>query len=153
MTMRVREFLEKQRGNASSASLQSRPGPARLLSLPSDETTPEITPLWNGGKSASSFDALKDIPVANFQGDVPCVTEALVREIKSEYWQRFSNQIEMDLYGAQKRIWKLLREMKKAINKSMQLKTISNKWTNFFKELYIGTGKRELEGQAQHEQK
>ncbi|KAF2896877.1 hypothetical protein ILUMI_09298 [Ignelater luminosus] len=58
-----------------------------------------------------------------------------VREIKEEYWQRFSNEIEMDL-------------------NQQQLKRISGEtWTKFFQELYTGIEKEELVEQAQHEQR
>lgn len=57
VTLRKGVSGKAQRGNAASASPQSRLGSARLL-LPSDERTPEKTPAWDGEKSASGFAAV-----------------------------------------------------------------------------------------------
>ncbi|KAF2892907.1 hypothetical protein ILUMI_13266 [Ignelater luminosus] len=76
--MRKEVSDEAQYGNATSVSLQSRPGLARFLSLPFDKTTPERTPLWDGGKSASGFDAMpKRDSRCRLPGGVPCVAKSL----------------------------------------------------------------------------
>lgn len=60
-----------------------------------------------------------------------------VREIKEDYWQRFSNEMQADMYGAQKRIWKLLRGMKQGMNETIQLKSITEEtWEKYFSDLY-----------------
>lgn len=72
-----------------------------------------------------------------------------VREIKEEFWQRFSNEMKADMSGAQKRIWKLLRGMKKDTNETIQLKSITNEMRkNYFKNLYS-----EPENKEDHQEK
>lgn len=60
-----------------------------------------------------------------------------IREIKRRYWEDFSRKMENDLYGTQKRIWKMLRASKREINETVQINNITaEKWTTHFKELY-----------------
>lgn len=60
-----------------------------------------------------------------------------IRAIKSEYWERFSSEMEHDLYGAQRKIWKLLRKYKKPIDEAVQTTNITpESWTTYFKALY-----------------
>lgn len=60
-----------------------------------------------------------------------------IREIKNEYWRRFSVDMEHDMYGSQKRIWKLLRGLKKSTNESVEIKSINeDRWMQYFQRLY-----------------
>jgi len=65
---------------------------------------------------------------------------ARIREIKEGYWESFTADMEHDMYGAQKKVWKLIRSTKKEVNELV----INNKITidereTFFSELYRGT--------------
>ncbi|XP_030753808.1 uncharacterized protein LOC115880664 [Sitophilus oryzae] len=67
-------------------------------------------------------------------------TNNRVREIKEEYWQRFSSEMEADMYGTQKRIWKMLRSLKRETNETIQLRTIAeDTWEKYFRDLYAET--------------
>jgi len=65
---------------------------------------------------------------------------ARIREIKEGYWESFTADMEHDIYGAQKKVWKLIRTTKKGVNELV----INNKITidereKFFRELYRAT--------------
>lgn len=57
--------------------------------------------------------------------------------MKGEYWEAFTADMEHDLYGAQRKVWGMLRWRKKEINEYMQSQLISKEeWTSFFRKLY-----------------
>ena len=57
--------------------------------------------------------------------------------VKEEYWQTFTKNIERDLYGSQKKIWKMLRNRKSELNETLQLhKTSGSVWWQHFSSLY-----------------
>ena len=65
---------------------------------------------------------------------------ARIREIKEGYWKRFTADIEHDIYGAQKKVWKLIRRTKKEVNELVINNKITiDEWETFFRELYMGT--------------
>ncbi|XP_030750802.1 uncharacterized protein LOC115878433 [Sitophilus oryzae] len=67
-------------------------------------------------------------------------TNHRVRDIKEEYWQRFRSEMEADMYGAQKRIWKMLRGLKRETNETIQQRTIAeDTWEKYFRDLYAET--------------
>ncbi|KAF2880039.1 hypothetical protein ILUMI_26108 [Ignelater luminosus] len=69
----------RQCGKSVLDSLKFRHGPARLLSLPSDETKPERSPLWDGGKNGSVFDVMSEGDSrCKLPEGVRCMAEALV---------------------------------------------------------------------------
>jgi hypothetical protein len=41
---------------------------------------------------------------------------ARIREIKEGYWESFTADMEHDIYGAQKKVWKLIRGTKREVN-------------------------------------
>jgi endonuclease/exonuclease/phosphatase family metal-dependent hydrolase len=60
-----------------------------------------------------------------------------ISRIKKNYWKKFTEDMEKDLYGAQKKVWKMLRNRKKPINELIQTKSITiEQWESYFKELY-----------------
>lgn len=60
-----------------------------------------------------------------------------IKELKEQYWENFSISMEHDLYGGQKKVWKMLRKRKRPVNEEVQVATISEEqWTTYFKELY-----------------
>ena len=63
-----------------------------------------------------------------------------IREIKEGYWESFTADMEHDIYGAQKKVWKLIRRTKKEVNKFVTNNKITiDEWEIFFRELYRGT--------------
>ena len=42
--------------------------------------------------------------------------KARIREIKEGYWESFTADMEYDIYGGQKKGWKLIRSTKKEVN-------------------------------------
>jgi hypothetical protein len=63
-----------------------------------------------------------------------------IREIKEGYWESFTADMEHDIYGAQKKVWKLIRRTKKEVNEFItNNKIIIDEWENFFRGLYGGT--------------
>jgi len=65
---------------------------------------------------------------------------ARIREIKEGYWENFTADMEYDIYGAQKKVWKLIRSTKKEVNELVFNNKITiDEWEKFFSELYQGT--------------
>jgi hypothetical protein len=63
-----------------------------------------------------------------------------IREIKEGYWESFTADMEHDMYGAQKKVWKLIRRTKKEVNQLVINNKITiDEWETFFHELYRGT--------------
>ena len=63
-----------------------------------------------------------------------------IRELKAGYWERFIADMEHDIYGAQKKIWKLIRRTKKEVNELVTTnKMTMDEGEKFFHELYRGT--------------
>ena len=63
-----------------------------------------------------------------------------IREIKEGYWESFTADMEHDVYGAQKKVWKLIRRTKKEVNEFVTNNKITiDEWEIFFRELYRGT--------------
>ena len=63
-----------------------------------------------------------------------------IREIKEGYWESFTADMEHDIYGAQKKVWKLIRRTKKEVNELVTYsKSTIDEWENFFRKLYRGT--------------
>lgn len=65
-----------------------------------------------------------------------------IREIKRGYWEDFSREMENDLYGTQKRIWKMLRASKRKINETVQIKTSPLRNGPHFRKLYAENNNR-----------
>jgi len=62
----------------------------------------------------------------------------LLQRLRNDYWERFGRELEHDIYGAQKRIWKVLRGMKKTVNENIEIKTINEEtWVKYFETLYL----------------
>jgi len=60
-----------------------------------------------------------------------------IRQIKEEHWQAFTKDMEHDLYGSQKKIWKMLRNRKLEVKETIQLNKISGStWWQHFSSLY-----------------
>lgn len=60
-----------------------------------------------------------------------------IRQIKRDYWEKFSAVMEHDLYGEQKKLWNMLRNRKKHVNESLQTtKITTDEWKKHFMELY-----------------
>jgi len=63
-----------------------------------------------------------------------------IREIKEGYWESFTADMEHDIYGAQKKVWKLIRRTKKEVNEFVTNNKITvDELEIFFRELYRGT--------------
>lgn len=60
-----------------------------------------------------------------------------IKYIKSQPKEMFGREIEGDMYGAQKRVWKMLRFAKRAENEFVLSKNITfEKWKSHFESLY-----------------
>ena len=60
-----------------------------------------------------------------------------IKTLKKNYWEKFSNDMQHDFYGTQKKIWNILRNQKKPINEYVQTTQISkDEWVDHFKNLY-----------------
>jgi len=60
-----------------------------------------------------------------------------IREIKEGYWESFTADMEHDIHGAQKKVWKLIRRTKKEVNELVINNKITiDEWETFFCELY-----------------
>lgn len=60
-----------------------------------------------------------------------------IKELKKQYWEGFTKNMERDLYGSQRKIWNMLRNRKKHVNKLIQLpEATKNIWENHFTQLY-----------------
>ena len=64
---------------------------------------------------------------------------ARIREIKEGYWESFTADTEHDIYGAQKKMWKLIRTKKEVNELVINNKITIDEWEKFFCELYRGT--------------
>lgn len=54
-------------------------------------------------------------------------TNQRIKQIKQNYWERYSKQMESDLYGAQKQIWRTIRSQKKEISETVTITNIQKK--------------------------
>lgn len=64
-------------------------------------------------------------------------THELVRSKKQEFWNKFSKQLEHDIYGLQKEIWRFIRGQRKEINEIIEISHIQeNQWIKYLKEMY-----------------
>lgn len=60
-----------------------------------------------------------------------------IQRIKRDFWEKFSADMEYDLYGAQKRVWNMLKNRKKHVNEFVQtIKITSEEWEKHFADLY-----------------
>lgn len=60
-----------------------------------------------------------------------------IRRIKHQFWEKFSTDMEHDLYRGQKKIWNTLRNRRRAVNEYIQITTITTeKWEEYFRNLY-----------------
>ena len=65
---------------------------------------------------------------------------AIIGEIKEGYWENFTADMEYDMCGAQKKVWKLIRSTKKGVNELVINNKITiDEWEKFVSELYRGT--------------
>lgn len=63
-----------------------------------------------------------------------------IQEIKRKYWEKFSTDMEHDMYGGQKKIWKMLRSRKKPVNEYIQISKITTEeWEKHFHNLYVNS--------------
>ncbi|KAK9879678.1 hypothetical protein WA026_006739, partial [Henosepilachna vigintioctopunctata] len=60
-----------------------------------------------------------------------------IRAIKREHCRQFTSEMEQNLYGAQRKVWKMLRNRKKPVNEYVQTEIISpDIWEKYCTELY-----------------
>lgn len=58
-------------------------------------------------------------------------------KLKKNYWERFSTEMEHDLYGGQRRVWNMLRNRKRPVNEEVQISAIKPEmWMEYFENLY-----------------
>lgn len=62
---------------------------------------------------------------------------ARIKAIKRDYWAKFTSDMDHDLYGAQKKVWKMLKNRKKPVNEFVQTKGVTKDvWESYFRKLY-----------------
>ena len=61
---------------------------------------------------------------------------AKITQIKKDYWEKFSTDMQHDLYGGQRRIWNFIRSQKKPVNEQIVVNITPEEWTNHLKSLY-----------------
>lgn len=60
-----------------------------------------------------------------------------IKEIKKTYWEKFSADMEHDLYGGQRKVWNTLRNRKRTVNEEVQVNMITpEKWETYVRDLY-----------------
>lgn len=68
-----------------------------------------------------------------------------IKTIKREHWAKFTSDMDHDIFGAQRKVWKMLKNRKKPVNEFIQTKTIKiEDWQHYFEELYTDEEKPEL---------
>ena len=62
---------------------------------------------------------------------------ARIKGIKREHWIKFTSDMDHDMYGAQRKVWKMLKNRKKPVNEYVQTRRVDiETWEKYFKELY-----------------
>lgn len=62
---------------------------------------------------------------------------ARIEGIKREHWIKFTSDMDHDIYGAQRKVWKMLKNRKKPVNEYVQTRRVDIKsWEKYFGELY-----------------
>ncbi|XP_050456668.1 craniofacial development protein 2-like [Cataglyphis hispanica] len=65
------------------------------------------------------------------------LAKAGMRRIKEEYWATFTANMKHDLYGAQRKVWGMLRRRKQEVNEYVQSQKISKEeWMEHFRRLF-----------------
>lgn len=62
---------------------------------------------------------------------------AKIRQIKKDYWTNFTQEMESDIYGAQRKVWGMLKRARQGVNEYTQTNVIDeNTWSTHFKKMY-----------------
>lgn len=60
-----------------------------------------------------------------------------IRELKESYWEKFTKEMESDMYGAQRKVWKMLRKQKAEVSETVKINVINSpQWKEYFETLY-----------------
>jgi len=60
-----------------------------------------------------------------------------IRRMKYQFWEKFSTDMEHNLYGGQKKIWNTLRNRRRVVNEYVPITTITTEeWEEYFRNLY-----------------
>lgn len=104
--------------------------------------TPEVKEIVQEKKTAfRKYMATRDKAEWEKYVKVRNETNIKIRQIKENYWEGFTKGMERDLYGSQKKMWKLLRNTKQEINDTLKLNSVSTtEWERYFGSLYDATG-------------
>lgn len=134
----VEEMWEKIKNNLRGAAREAL-GTRKVSSIRKQTKTPwfteEIRSLAKEKKDA--FITYKRKPSEEEYNKYKEVRNRINEEIrkhKEGYWEGFTKGMEYDLYGTQKRIWKMLQKQKKNVNEYTQVNHISKEdWVNHHK--------------------
>jgi len=75
---------------------------------------------------------------------------AKIKQIKKDHWTAFTKDMERDLYGTQKRVWKMLRRRKQNVNEYIRIKEVTlDQWQKHFDTLYNNDSEEEMEQSAE----
>lgn len=62
---------------------------------------------------------------------------AEIRRLRREYWTQFTKDMEHDLYGSQRKVWKMLKASKQPVNEYRNVQTVEkDKWIQYIQQLY-----------------
>ena len=76
-----------------------------------------------------------------------------IREIKEDFWEKFTSDMENDLYGSQKRVWKMLRNRKAEVAETVKINVINqNEWERYFQQLYQTTDSSEEHNELENDE-
>ncbi|KAI4488637.1 hypothetical protein M0802_011453 [Mischocyttarus mexicanus] len=60
-----------------------------------------------------------------------------IATIKEEHWEKLSKDIKHDFYGSERRVWKILRSLRKPVKEYREINPLEiNECTNYFTKLY-----------------
>lgn len=70
-----------------------------------------------------------------------------IRRIKQNYWERFLLNMEHDIYGIQKQMWRFVRSLKKEAKEIIVTQKISKQvWVEYITNLYEKSYNVQIEG-------
>ena len=102
--------------------------------------TPEIKELANEKRKA--FQKYNNNPSAEERITYKRIRNRVnseIRKIKEGYWESFTADMEHDLYGSQKKVWKMIKRSRSEMNEFVtNSKLAIHEWERFFQQLYGG---------------
>ncbi|XP_060517725.1 uncharacterized protein LOC132696713 [Cylas formicarius] len=106
----------------------------------------DVETCWNKIKKAILQSA--DESIGKRKDPQPNI-DSRIKTIKREHWIKFASDMDHDIYGAQRKVWKILKNRKKPVNEFVQSKGVSiETWVEYFERLYSANETHEIEYQT-----